>query len=91
MFVEIQIQNQTLLQQDSFISFPHNNNILIEGDRNNKLVSFDPEREVLEETQIQFEESDRFSYVHHGVKMNDTIYLVGDRHLHSLNLITNEI
>ena len=41
--------------------------ILIAGDRNTSMISFDIERGVLQETDIQFEEEDYFFYVNHGL------------------------
>ena len=54
-FEEIAFENQELLKEGNFIEFPLNNMILIAGHRNTKMISFDSERCVLQETDFQFE------------------------------------
>ena len=55
-FVDINLKNRHLLKQSRFIQFPFNNKILIAGNFNKKMIEFDTEKEVLEETEIELQE-----------------------------------
>ena len=88
-FEQITYKNQSLLKQSYFISFAHNNFVLIAGDRNKKMISFNTETEEVEQTQIQLQEKDIFSYIHDGFKVDNEMYLVGIDHIHMVDLVSN--
>ena len=71
----------------NFITFPFGNKILITGDDNKAIVSLNTETKVVEETDLELQEGDYFDYFNNGMRVNDSIYLVGDSHLHIFNLI----
>jgi len=54
------------------------------------MISFDPKEKVIEETKIKLQHRDWFSNLHNGVKVNESIYLCGGKHLHIFNLNTNK-
>ena len=73
-----------------FITFPFGNQIFIAGYYNKAIVSLNTETKVVEETDLELQEEDNFLYFHNGMRVNDSIYLVGNRHLHIVSLISKE-
>ena len=70
-----------------FITFPFGNKILITWSYGNKaIVSLNTETKVVEETDLELQEGDDFSYFNNGMRVNDSIYLVGNKHIHIVDL-----
>ena len=63
---------------------------MIYGRFKKKMISFEQEEEVIEETSMQLQEQDYFYFVDNGLKMNESVYLIGNDHIHIMNMVTNQ-
>ena len=63
---------------------------MIVGDGNLSLISFDTVNQKIEKTEIQIKKKDYFGFVYYGFEENNKMYLCGDKHLHILDLTTNQ-
>ena len=73
-----------------FITFPFGNKILITGDDNKAIVSLNTETKVVEETDLEPLQEDYFNHFHNGMRVNDSIYLVGNSDLHIVSMTSNQ-
>ena len=79
------------MKGEGYITFPFGNKILITGNWMNAIVSLNTETKEVESTDLELQGEDDFSYFNNGMRLNDSIYLVGDYHLHIFDLFSNKI
>ena len=77
--------------ENGFIIFPFGNKILIAGKYKKTIVSLNTETKDVEETNLELHEEDDFFYFNNGMKVNNSIYLIGNDNLHIVDIISKEI
>ena len=82
------IENKHLLKQSHFISFFYHDKILIVGKGNNRMIQFNEEADIIE-SDFELSQEDSFGYFHSGLKIKESVYLVGYYDIYEI--IYNEI
>ena len=83
--------NKHLLLNSEFIQFRLGDQILITGNSDKNLISFDPDSLEAVSSGIELAKVDSFRYLDDGVNMGNEMYLVGYYHIQVIDLETNKV